>query len=555
MFKSKYTFTFIIVTFFLLSITGAGIFVDDEWTSAQQLKQLGSGQQIITNEGGYGYYANGTIGNYFDYRYNKLMYTMALPIASLPVYEIIKLSGEHTRFLYIIAWTLCGILISAFLSRTKRITTQQSVIWISTISLLTLVNIYLYNSFPVTGKFIPSEVLAIVTTNIVLFGLLAVFIHKTIDRLFEDNIKLKAFAFITTLSCSSLIFWVGTCKDHILSVLIGIIILYYLIKYEQDKSLNSLSIALFLTGLLTWVRVEFGAGMLLGITIYLLLYHYKNILSNKFTLGLVFLVGTIPTWINNYITTGSPFLHPFIAANYAIRSRTINLEEEVGKVMNVGWSHPIESIFHLLISPESGAVGLLIIIPLVLIVITAYLLRRTKLSQTDILLLIITFASSSFYIINSAVWMHADLGIMPDMRYFIFFYTSLTLFMLSILTKILPNLKYKKMIIYYVLFVGLFFILFTAYSSTLSDDGTYRDMNRIVNTISALLMGIGIIAIVNDIRLNKQYINYILPLLIAIPMAWQLIMLFVYHTSKSHFYPMFIPITEFIYNNVFGLIL
>jgi len=222
MFKSKYTFTFIIVTFFLLSITGAGIFVDDEWTSAQQLKQLGSGQQIITNEGGYGYYANGTIGNYFDYRYNKLMYTMALPIASLPVYEIIKLSGEHTRFLYIIAWTLCGILISAFLSRTKRITTQQSVIWISTISLLTLVNIYLYNSFPVTGKFIPSEVLAIVTTNIVLFGLLAVFIHKTIDRLFEDNIKLKAFAFITTLSCSSLIFWVGTCKDHILSVLIGI---------------------------------------------------------------------------------------------------------------------------------------------------------------------------------------------------------------------------------------------------------------------------------------------------------------------------------------------
>lgn len=555
MFKSKYVFTFILVTFILLSITGAGVFVDDEWTSAQQLRQLGDGHQIVTNEGGYGYYANGTIGNYFDYRYNKLMYTMALPIISLPAYEIVKIAGDHARFLYILAWTLCGILISAFLSRSKYIPSKQSVIWMAIISLLTFINMYLYNSFPVSGKFIPTEVLAIVTTNIILFGILAVFIHKIIDRLFEDNLRLKVFIFITTLSCSSLIFWVGTCKDHILSVLVGIIILYYLIKYEQDKSLGSLSIALFLTGLLTWIRVEFGAGMILGITIYLLIYHYKNIMSNKFTLGLYFLIGTIPTWINNYVTTGSPFLHPFIVANYAIKSKTIGIEDEVGKVMGVGWSHPIESIFHLLFSPASGAIGLLIIIPLVLIVITAYLLKRVKLSQTDILLIIITFASSSFYILNSAIWMHADLGIMPDMRYFIFFYTSLTLFMISVIIKILPDLKYKKMTIYYVLFVGLFFILFTAYSSTLSDDGTYRDMNRIVNTLSTILMGIGIIAVVNDIRLNKQYINYVLPLLIAIPMAWQLVMLFIYHTSESHLYPMFIPITEFIYNNVFGLIL
>lgn len=555
MFKSKYVFTFILVTFVLLSISGAGIFVDDEWTSAQQLRQLGQGHQIVTNEGGYGYYANGTSGNYFDYRFNKLMYTMALPITSLPVYELIKLSGDHFRIFYLTIWALLGILLLPFLTITKRITRKQSYLWISIILFLTLINIYLYKDFPVNGEFIPTEVLAIVTTNIILFGCLAVVIHKIIDRLFDDNLQLKLFVFITTLSCNSLIFWSGTCKDHILSVLTGSLILYYMIKYEQTKSLNSLSAALFLTGLLTWIRVEFGAGMLAGIAAYLLIYHYKTIMASKWSLTFCLIIGSIPTFINNFIVTGSPFLHPFIVANYAIREKTIGMEAEIGKAMDVGWSHPVESTFHLLFSPSSGAVALLVIIPLVLIIITAYIFKRSKLSQTDILLLFITFGSSLFYIINSAVWMHADIGILPDMRYFIFLYMSLTLFMLSMLIKIIPDLKYKKIIIYYILAVGLLFILFTAYSSTLSDDGTYRDMNRIVNTLSTILMGIGIIAIINDIRLNKQYINYILPIMIAIPMAWQLVMTFIYHTSKSHFYPMFIPITEFIYNNVFGLIL
>jgi hypothetical protein len=89
----------------------------------------------------------------------------------------------------------------------------------------------------------------------------------------------------------------------------------------------------------------------------------------------------------------------------------------------------------------------------------------------------------------------------------------------------------------------------------MSKDGTYRDLNRIINTLSSLCMGLGLIAVVNDIRLNKNYLTYILPIMIAIPMAWQLVMLFIYHTSKVQSYPMFLPITEFIYNYLFGLIL
>ena len=556
MFKNKYLFTFILVTFLILSITGAGIFVDDEWVSAQQLKQLGEGHQIINNEGTYGYYANGTMGKYAQYRNNKFMYTLALPIASYPIYELIKIAGDdYARILFIAIWGLLGVLICQYLYNMRKISRKYMKMGIGLITLLMLLNVFLYHNFPTTGKFTPVEVLAIVFTNIILFGLFSVVLHKIIDKLFEDNIRFKLFAFITLLSCTSLIFWVGNCKDHVLTVLTATIILYLLIKYEQEKSMTSLSIALFLTGILIWVRVEIGAGMLLGISLYLLLFHFKNIFSNKWILGISLAIGSIPLWINNYISTGSFFIHPFTIANTKTYAVITGEDLITYRMIEELQLNPIWTPFHTLFTPTSGAVSLLTIIPLVIIVIPAYILKRVKLSQTDILLLFIAFGSSMYYIIITSRFMHVDTGIMPDLRYFIFFYTALTLFILSILYKIMPHLNYKKIIIYSILLTGLLFILFTSYSATLSERGTYRDLNKVVNTLSAITMGAGLIAVINDIRLNKNYLEYIIPFMIAIPMAWQLVMLFVYHTSKAQVYPMFIPITEFIYNYLFGLIL
>ena len=556
MFKDKYIFTFILVTFLILSITGAGVFVDDEWVSAQQLKQLGEGHQIVTNEGTYGYYANGTMGKYFEYRDNRFMYTMALPIVSYPIYEIIKISGDdYTRVIFIALWGLLGVLIFQYLYNMRKTSIKYMKMGIGLITLLMLINVFLYHTFPTTGKFTPIEVLAIVFTNIILFGLLSVILHKIIDRLFENNIRFKLFAFITLLSCTSLIFWVGNCKDHVLTVLVATTILYYLIKYEQEKSMTSLSIALFLTGILAWVRVEIGAGMLLGITLYLLIFHFKNIFSNKWTLSMSLFVGSIPLWINNYISTGSPLIHPFSIANAKVYAVITGEDLAIYRMIEELQLNPLWTPFHTLFTPGSGAVSLLAIIPLVVIIIPAYILKRVKLSRTDILLLFIAFGTSMYYIIVTSRFMHVDTGIMPDLRYFIFFYTALTLFMLSILYKIMPDLNYKKIIIYSILIMGLLFILFSAYSSTLSERGTYRDLNKVVNTLAAITMGAGVIATINDIRLNKKYLQYIIPFMIAIPMAWQLVMLFVYNTSKAHAYPMFIPITEFIYNYLFGLLL
>ena len=554
MLKSKYVFTFILIVFLLLSIVGAGIFVDDEWASAQQLRQIGEGHQIVYNEGTYGYYANGISGIYFQYRDNKLMYSIALPIISLPVYIVMKLAGDYFRMSIVLLWTLLGLLIFPYLYIMKKILKLYTKIGLGTIAILTCINIYLYNNFPINGQFIPSEILAIVFTNILLFGIFSVVLHKIIDLLFDDD-KLKLFAFITTLSCTSLIFWTGTCKDHVLSVLTAILIVYYLLKYEKNKSMTSIGIALFLTGLLTWIRIELGIGMTIGILLYILLFNYKNTLYNKWVLLISFITGTIPLWINNYITTGSPFIHPFMISNAQLYMK-LSIEDNTTAAFIVSSAtNPLWTLFHTLFSPLSGAVALLVIIPLITIVIPAYILKRTTLSQTDILLFIIAFSSSLYYLIFSARFMHADMGIMPDMRYFIFFYTIITLFIISVLSKIMPDLKYKRIIIYYILITGLLFILFTTYSATLSSGGTYRDLNKIVNTLATIVMGTGVIAVINDIRLNKHYLTYILPIMIAIPMAWQLVMLFIYHTSKAHVYPMFIPVTEFLYNYIFGLIL
>lgn len=556
MFKSKYIFTFVLITFLILSITGAGVFVDDEWMSTQQLKQLGEGHQIVKSEGNYGYYANGTMGKYFEYRDNRFMYTLALPLISLPAYELIKFAGDdYARVIFIAFWGLLGILIVQYLYNNRKISNRYMKFGIGIITLLMLINVALYHPFPTVGKFVPTEVLAIVFTNIILFGLLSVIIHKIIDRLFVDNIKLKVFVFLTVLSCSSWIFWVGNCKDHILTTLISTIILYLLIKYEQDKSMTSLSLALFSTGILIWTRVELGVGMLIGIMCYLLIFHFRNIFSNKWVLSLSLFAGSIPFWINNYLATGSLLIPPFSLANakvYAVLTTEDYIAYHAVEDLQL---NPLWTPFHTLFSPASGAVALLTIIPLVAIIIPAYILKRVKLSPTDILLLFVAFGSSLYYLLVPLRNLHVDAGILPDLRYFLFFYTVITLFMLSVIYKIKPDLNYKKIIIYCILLIGLLFTIFTAYTASLSDHGTYRDLARVVNTLATIMMGIGAISIINDIRLNKQYITYILPIMIAIPMAWQLVMLFVYHTAKAHSYPMFIPIAEFIYNNLFGLII
>jgi len=147
----KYLFIFAITMFFLLSITGAGIFLNDEWIVAQQINQLSQGHQVLYNEGKYGYFMNGTPSEYMTVRENVLIYSMALPLFSIPTYFLFTLlSTSFTRYFIIILWFILGVY--CWSKMRNGILSDITVVMLTILSALSLI---IYTPFPSNGEFIP----------------------------------------------------------------------------------------------------------------------------------------------------------------------------------------------------------------------------------------------------------------------------------------------------------------------------------------------------------------------------------------------------------------
>ena len=71
--ETRDIFLFCVTCFLALTVTNAGIFLNDEWMSAAQLTQIGQGHQFTYNEGSFGYFENGTAGTYMESRNNVLI--------------------------------------------------------------------------------------------------------------------------------------------------------------------------------------------------------------------------------------------------------------------------------------------------------------------------------------------------------------------------------------------------------------------------------------------------------------------------------------------------
>ena len=106
---------FLLAFFLIITITNPGLYINDEWITANQLHQLDIGHQVTFSEGKYGVLENGTSTAYFASRQNVLMYSLALPLAALPVVRIFSLMGDNFRLLIILAWSLCLVLIALLL--------------------------------------------------------------------------------------------------------------------------------------------------------------------------------------------------------------------------------------------------------------------------------------------------------------------------------------------------------------------------------------------------------------------------------------------------------
>ena len=565
--NNKYLFIFAISIFLVISISGAGMFMNDEWVVGQQLDQLTQGHQLLFNEGKYGYYANGTIGNYMLVRSNILIYSMALPIISLPMFFIFtSLSTEFTRLAIILFWGLLGLYIWNYIKNNIFNNIISHFMLIGIIS-LTIINLLLSTNFIMSGKYIPYEIIPIVFTNILLYGIFSVTCFKISELLFDDKFK-QLVGWILCISMTSMIFWSTTLKDHMLIATLIMLICYFNISCNVDGKYCKLCLVYFISGLIIWIRPEIGLFVIIGIIIYDFYYCFKyNIYYFIFT-SVWLLPGCIFLLLNNYFVTGnllsSPFLISFTNQASVISNQSYNmstiLNQPSGNMINHIISLPIQIIntqicnpiewIKFIFSPSSGALGAVVTLCLFLFGLLVYIKHRPPLSPNSNFLLITGICSIIYYVLVSGVYMSTDGGIMPDIRYLTPAYAALTLFALTILPY---ELNYRKIFKNIFIFTPIIIILSLFIISVYPPAGyTYKSFRIIFHIISTLSLSIMMILLVNDRNNKPILLERIIPIIIASAFTWQIMIIFIYRLSKSHYYPMFLPITELLYKLLFG---
>ena len=225
---------FFLSFFFIVTITSPGLYITDEWITANQVHQLDLGHQVMFSEGKYGVTENGSVSGYMTARQNVLMYSLALPITALPFVKIFGLFGDNFRMLIILAWSISlviiALLLDTFYPKYAKIFGIRILFPLVLFSLLLFMgNILLYKQFPFTAPDAPFEVAALVLANHVFFALTVAIIFE-IFREIQDNVWLSLFGTISCAACSSFLFWAGTGKDHMLTATIFACIIFFLIS-------------------------------------------------------------------------------------------------------------------------------------------------------------------------------------------------------------------------------------------------------------------------------------------------------------------------------------
>jgi hypothetical protein len=464
---------FLVAFFIAITLAHPAFFVNDEWITANQLSQLHDGKQLIFNEGKYGNYENGTASVYFSLKDNVLGYSLFLPLISLPVYWLLDLLGDHCVFFLIYLWTFLLLLIALFAnSYFPDYTYLGKWRWTSGLIIgafvLFFMNMFYYRPFFIVGDDTYPEILAIVSTNILMFALLAVMVYEINRTIFQDTVY-AFFGTIVCLSCSSYLFWTNFCKDHLLVAFLFTIIVLLVVKYFDKKSGWYLCGTFAFSGLLAWERPELALFVcislcLIAAWIYFgnrdapLRQHERRILlcSPLFTF-----IGAIPFFINNYLFTKNIFVPAYVlwrAAAGPVTADTLagsaNTSAEspdmLGSLVsivihgsNLQPSTFFTDLYGIFFNPQTGALGLFPVMPLALsgIILIAVLTVTRQIHFTPRekqFLIALALLSLGVFIayLRDLHGMNISVGINPDMRYLSPMYLPMDVLCLIVLTKI-----------------------------------------------------------------------------------------------------------------------
>jgi hypothetical protein len=468
---------FLIALFIALTFAHPQIFVTDEWITLNQLAQIHSGHQVLINEGKFGYLLNGTPTSYFKARNNLLGYTIFLPIISLPAYWIVDVLGNQFVYGILILWTIIpfciGILLKYYMNDPRIFGKWKisSIIFIMSFFLF-FINLYYYQSFPISGKNAFPEAIAIVSTNSLFYALLAVLIYCILLEIFSD-IPFSLFGTFICLSGSSYLVWSTCAKDHMLVALIFGALLASVVYYFKRHDRWYFPVSCILIGLLAWARPELALPTFIGtvafywITFGLIISRPKC--RNDFIFiicsPLFVIIGALPFFINNFFITGNPFLPTWAiwpilnspgftfqnTSTVPMASGSINAIQRITEIFMADYAiRPntfLPDLYGILLNPVNGSIGVFVLTPIFLIalfLIPIIILIENRSFSKDEKFLLFSMALFSFLVFAAYLYqingLNTSVGDTPDIRYLSPAYLSLNIIGLIILKKI-PELS------------------------------------------------------------------------------------------------------------------
>lgn len=605
-FFQRYALTliiFLISLFFILTITNPALCLNDEWITANQLHQLDIGHQATYNEGKYGITEEGILSAYFTSRQNVLMYSLALPIAALPVVKLFGLFGDNFRLIVIMSWSLClvliAILIEAYYPAYAKIRGMRILFPVLLLALfLFMFNILMYRQFIFSASDAPFEVAALVLTSHLFFALTVAVVFEICTLIFKD-LWMALLGTFTTIACSSYLFWAGTAKDHMLTVAVFACVIYFFILYLTYGRWRDATISFICSGLLIWVRPEVG----FFVTIFTGLFFCSPLCwqaikkevpvsqSLKSCIPMTgVLIGGIPFFINNLLITHNLLIPAFdlprpltdagTASTVPLPLSQVLTQEAVSNpaegmnlfatisragdmiisAMFKGFSFDniVSGFSGILIFPKNGNIGFLIMCPIILIALVAFILWNQKIlagikNQRDIFLfLILMILAAGFSYLPQLYSMNISVGVMPDMRYLSPAYLPCGIISIWILSKT-PVLKRPQELVTFGL-IGAFIITPLLFVMSMVGNpfvslnpGYFKFFDFTI--LCGIILCLGLMFIyrffLNESPFLPQVIPYILVFLLITVFTYQLVLVFIFgEVVKFNGYPLWIPFIE-----------
>lgn len=594
-------FVFFLVLFVGLTLAHPAILLNDEFITANQVRQIHYGHQFIVNEGRYGLGENGTMSGYFAQKGDMLGYTIFLPILAQPAYTVIDLTGLQFAYFILILWAVTALLLLLFVNRFFRdfsyIGHRQ---WTNAaacgIFLLFFVNLYYYSTFTVDGIDSYPEILSIVLVNLVLLAFSAMLIYEICRTIFENE-TFSFFAAIACLTSSSYFLWSTFCKDHILVLACFVPIVFALVRFVKTDEYWYLPMTFLGCGLLAWARPEVALWMallVLGICGYTL-WRFRSgnrpaypvfsvVVAPLFTF-----IGALPFFINNFVTTENIFLptqslylHTGNISSAMNASQSLLPATGVNSISSVVTMFlpaiprsPLELITDLCgisFAPVTGNVGVFTLVPLffIMAVTGSVLLIYKKIHFTpeekrQLLILLLAAGAVFLAYLSQIHLLNTDGGIGPDIRYLSPLYFPLTLIGLIIVRKIpvLPDNPADTLKEFCgITLIGLpvsLIILSCAYhvNSQAFSNGNVPLGKFFSFYVIALVILTLIVLFFNLYRKSgREMVTYLILLLCAVPFFWQVNLSLIYSSFSGFAGHIFwIPVMRIGWNGILYLIL